>query len=195
MPRHPSDPPKHISEIEAYAIEWAVEDPDRYERLARSNAGGDVVEDPDDTRYWSENRKRRTKVIPNTVITCVLSVPRQDTERVTNALRAAPGLKKDAMYLSKAAQGADGVSTIQDEAVKLRLWVEELERLITTTVAKAINLGADPVIGKNMLSDLATARHKHKTTTNQVHEIMTALREKRTDVAADLLRKLPEEEW
>lgn len=173
--------------IEQYVLEWSVEDHKRYERLAKALVGEQKREGRNASGTRVEDKAA------NTIITCVLEVPRHDTERITTLLRSSP-IIRHASYLSSCAQHADDAAAANDAIVKMRLVVSRMEELCFSF---ARQLDIIQGTGTHEAELRAELDHTKLGITKRVDKVVgdfkKALEEKQTNVAAKLLAAMPDD--
>jgi len=159
------------------AVEWAIEDQARYERLSGSKVGTDAG------MVDSGGRP-----LPKTVVTLVLEVSRSKMQTLTNALRHVPNMRA-AAYLVQAAGAADETSDMKDDALRMETRVYILENILINALAaldhtdrKAANAFRDQVA--------VAPKAKYNTMKHIVADLREAVHEKKAEVAAKLLSSI-----
>lgn len=181
-----------LGDLQQYVIEWSVENSERYARLSKTIVGAQKQE-----HYDAKKGETQKAEAVNTIITCVLEVPRNQTERVTAALREAPHLRH-ASYLSHCADHADDAAALLDAQVKMRMTIEALEQLALSYASKLDELEKAPS-KRDYVKNFYTAMDQIRKTIpakseEAVKDMRRALNEKRADVAAKMLSSMPDED-
>lgn len=168
--------------IEDFVIEWAVEDVEKYEAVAKANVGQNKQ------RGITARGTEGDITVSNTIITVVLEVPRPMTEHVTSLLRSSNNLKF-AAYLQTCSEHAFDAAAKADALIKQQMVVDALSEL---TLSYAKRLGVADAEVKAALEQIKKATPA--VAEAAVKSMREALKEKRTEVAARMLQAMPDEE-
>jgi hypothetical protein len=177
-----------LPDISEFLAEWSIEDSLRYEQLALRTLKRDPPPAGSLPRPGFKRTTRDQGPAKVEVVLCVLEIPRQHMARATNELRASPNIKP-ASYLPKLQAHATGAIEEQEEMLRVSLVIKDIIELTKMYANKAGPVWRDECdvqIEKILASRPAPVDH--------LRVFRAALLERKTEVAAQLLASLPDDE-
>lgn len=213
-----SPPPEKVTIDADYVVEWYVEnDAVKYRQFT-------VDGPPTGAFRHKSGDKMPTREISHGVVCVVLEVPLPLMEKVTTQLRASRKIRGAAPYLQTAAAAAGREGAMLERMAKLEIENKKLRALALDNarildqyderIIQAEKELDEPLVGRLKPAYPTSVPHSRKgfgrawvmDTNNQLdsievqataelNKIRSVLDEKRADVAAQLLAKMPDGDW
>lgn len=172
-------PGSPIIDVHNLAIEWFVEDRARYARLVGNR--GSIP-----TRPNSQTGKPEPAA--PAIVTVVMEAPLAQVDAVTTALRG-PNVRP-ARYLPTCAEHADAAGELSRRTAALERALGTVAELARQVAAAATNAGVRNQLLESIDQEINRAVTRAG---SEVQKWQDALNERKVDVAAELLARIPDE--
>lgn len=180
-----TSPTEAISLPRDSVVEWFLEDPNRYERLASAVVEYETREVAHTTSPRGDTKK---EMIRNTIIGVVLSVPRSHTDAVTTELRKSRKVAPACKYLQASAQHADDADAMLRRIMKLEAQLKKLAKAYVDQAARAGG-AAQEARAKDFVSSALPALAE-----SELAALWSAIKERQVEVAAKMLERFADDD-